>query len=114
MPATPQRGEIWLTRFDPVEGHEQGGIRPALIVSSDRFNQLANEMCMVTPLTTRYRPIPSHVRVEPPEGGLAHISFVLCDQIRTLSTLRLRTRFGHVSEETLEEVQRVLAALLLD
>jgi mRNA interferase MazF len=113
MPPIPRRGEIWLTRFDPVEGHEQGGIRPALIISSDRFNRLAHEMCMVAPLTTRFRPIPSHVRVAPPEGGLARVSYVLCDQLRTLSTLRLKTRFGDVSTETVEEVQRVLSELLL-
>lgn len=113
MPPRLRRGEIWLTRLDPVEGHEQGGMRPALILSSDRFNQLINEMCMVAPLTTRYRPIPSHVRVDPPGGGLERISYVLCDQLRTISTLRLTTRFGQVPDETIEAVQRVLVELLL-
>ncbi|MGI8977248.1 MAG: type II toxin-antitoxin system PemK/MazF family toxin [Thermomicrobiales bacterium] len=32
------QGEIWNVDFDPIIGHEQGGCRPALILSQDAFN----------------------------------------------------------------------------
>ncbi len=32
------QGEIWNVDFDPIIGHEQGGWRPALILSQDAFN----------------------------------------------------------------------------
>jgi mRNA-degrading endonuclease toxin of MazEF toxin-antitoxin module len=35
---SPQRGEVWLSDFDPNFGHEQGGRRPVLMVSVDSFN----------------------------------------------------------------------------
>jgi mRNA interferase MazF len=34
-----RRGQVWLVDFDPVEGHEQAGRRPALIRSVDPFNE---------------------------------------------------------------------------
>jgi len=33
------RGEIWFVNLNPARGHEQAGIRPALIVSVNIFNQ---------------------------------------------------------------------------
>jgi len=35
----PKQGEIILTSFDPVKGHEQSGYRPALVVSNAEKNQ---------------------------------------------------------------------------
>jgi hypothetical protein len=35
----PARGDVWTVNFDPVVGHEQGGVRPALIVSVNVMNQ---------------------------------------------------------------------------
>jgi mRNA-degrading endonuclease toxin of MazEF toxin-antitoxin module len=37
----PARGEIWGVDLSPVLGHEQGGQRPALVVSVDAFNSSA-------------------------------------------------------------------------
>ena len=42
---SPANGEVWMLNFDPTLGHEQSGIRPAVIVSTDdRFysGQIAN------------------------------------------------------------------------
>jgi mRNA interferase MazF len=33
----PKRGEIWMVNLDPIQGHEQGGKRPTLIISVDHF-----------------------------------------------------------------------------
>ena len=32
------RGSVWRVRLDPVEGSEQGGTRPVVIISSDLLN----------------------------------------------------------------------------
>ena len=51
----PGRGEVWLVEFpdDPKS-------RPALIVSPDVRNELANSVLAV-PITTNLRPAPTHV-----------------------------------------------------
>ena len=82
----PARGEIWYTRFDPIVGREQGGERPCLVFSDDRFNQSRAELAIVLPITRAERGIASHLRVTPPEGGLKDISFIKCEDIRSIQS----------------------------
>jgi mRNA interferase MazF len=49
---SPKRGEILRVRFDPIEGSEQAGERPALVLSSNLINEHA-PVILVAPLTTR-------------------------------------------------------------
>src|SRR5207302_5847205 len=72
----PSRGEIWRVDFEPVRGHEQGRVRPALIVSSDIYNHGPAGLVTVVPMTTKGRPIRSFLRVDPPEGGLQKTRFL--------------------------------------
>ncbi len=97
----PARGEVWVVDLSPTRGHEQGGTRPALVVSVDEFNAGPAGLVMVVPLTTRDRRIPSHVRIEPPEGGVRQTSFVKCEDLRSVSKARLTGAWGRVSEETM-------------
>jgi mRNA interferase MazF len=110
--ATPSRGEIWRVDLDPVRGHEQGRVRPALVVSNDILNHGRSELVTVVPITTKGRPIRSFLRIDPPEGGITKTSFIICDQIRTISSDRLIRRFGVVSGKTLAEVDQRLRFLL--
>src|SRR5205823_12030455 len=107
MPATaaaPRRGEIWRVDFEPVRGHEQGRTRPALVISNDILNQSASATVTVVPITTKARKLRSYLRVEPPDGGLSHVSYLICDQVRTISKERLGRRYGVASRATLAEV----------
>ena len=45
------RGDVYTARLDPVEGSEQGGVRPVAIVSRDIINRRASFVIAV-PLTT--------------------------------------------------------------
>jgi mRNA interferase MazF len=107
----PSRGETWLVKLDPTEGREQAGSRPALVVSVDLFNHGPAELVAVLPITTRHRGIPFHVAVNPPEGGLAHSSYIKCEDVRSVSTGRLRRRFGRVSQQTMDAVEDRLRIL---
>ncbi len=46
-----KRGDIWLVRLDPTEGHEQKGSRPVLIVSPEAFNRVT-KVPVVLPITS--------------------------------------------------------------
>jgi mRNA interferase MazF len=98
--------------MDPVRGHEQAGTRPVLVVSSDVMNHSGGRLLMVVPLTRTPRRNPAHVRLEPPEGGVRDVSYVMCDQLRTIATERLGRRIGRVQEATLEQVALPLRVLL--
>jgi len=106
------RGAVWYAELDPTRGHEQGSPRPAVIVSANTFNAGPAALVIVCPLTTRDRGIPSHVRIEPPEGGLRRRSFVQCDQVRTVSTVRLVSRFGDLSATSMAAIDARLRILL--
>lgn len=110
--ANPSRGEIWRVDFEPVRGHEQGRVRPALIVSSDIYNHGPAGLVTVIPMTTKGRPIRSFLRVDPPEGGLQKTSFLICEQVRTISRERLGRRFGALARATMAEVELRLKFLL--
>jgi mRNA interferase MazF len=109
---TASRGEVWRVDFEPVGGHEQGRVRRALIVSSDIYNHGPAGLVTVVPMTTKGRPIRSFLRVDPPEAGLPKTSFLICEQVRTISGDRLGRRFGAVSAATMTEVEMRLKFLL--
>lgn len=108
----PHRGEIWLADLEPVRGHEQGGRRPVLVVSVDLFNQGPAGLCIVLPITSRDRGIPSHVPMHPPEGGLTTRSVIQCEAIRSISSDRLVKRWGVVSPARMGQVEDWLRPLL--
>jgi mRNA interferase MazF len=111
--ANPLRGEVWLARLDPIEGHEQGGTRPVLVLSADQFNRGPASRVVAIPITSTRRGIPWHVDIDPPEGGLQHPSTILCDQLRTLAKSRFAANaLGKVSTETMLEVEGRLRMLL--
>jgi len=110
--AEPSRGEIWLVDLNPVRGHEQAGRRPALVISVDGFNRGPAELVIVIPFTTKDKGIPLHVAVHPPEGGLSDISFVKCEDIRSVAKERLVKLLGRVEEKTLAEIEDRLRILL--
>ena len=99
------RGEVWQVNLNPTQGHEQSGIRPALIVSEDTFNNGPADLVIVVPITSVGKGIPFHVEIKPLEGGLTMRSFIKCEEIRCVSKQRLSQRLGEVSKRTIENVE---------
>ncbi|MGQ0570166.1 MAG: type II toxin-antitoxin system PemK/MazF family toxin [Armatimonadota bacterium] len=110
--AAPQRGDIWLADLNPTRGREQAGQRPVLVFSVDEFNEGPAELIVVLPITSTIRPIPLHVVVQPPEGGLKVQSRILTNAIRSMSKERLVVRWGAVSPETMAAVEDRVRTLL--
>ena len=108
----PKRGEVWLLDFDPTQGHEQAGKRPALVLSVDVFNSGPASLIIVCPITSRNRHIRSHVEIIPPEGGLTLTSYVMTEHIRSVTKTRLAGRLGQVSASTLASVEERIRILL--
>ncbi len=108
----PVRGEVWDVALDPVLGHEQGGKRPALVVSVDQFNQGPSGLVIVVPITSRDRKIRSWVAIEAGEGGCKMRSFAMCEAIRSISLERMTQRRGMVSSEIVKKVEDRLRIIL--
>jgi mRNA interferase MazF len=74
---TPDAGDLIWTDFDPTQGREQAGRRPALVVSSAAFTE-STGLAIVCPITSRVRPFPSSVVLPDglPIGGEILISHI--------------------------------------
>ncbi|HEV2471647.1 MAG TPA: type II toxin-antitoxin system PemK/MazF family toxin [Chthonomonadales bacterium] len=106
---TPCRGEIIRVRFDPVEGSEQGGERPALVISPDFINERA-PVVLVAPLTSRKteRVYPFEALIEPPDGGIPQRSKVMLLHPRSVARDRIAGYYGAASAETMDRVEDAL------
>jgi mRNA interferase MazF len=104
------RGQIVEVDLDPVVGHEQGRLRPCVVVQNDVSNRFASTT-IVVPLTD-VRNIaqrsPVYVLAPKGDGGLKKDSLVLCDQIRTVDQQRFGRFFGVLSPETMSKIDRAL------
>jgi mRNA interferase MazF len=108
----PQRGEVYEAELDPVEGREQGGRRPLLVLSIGAMNRSAAKLVIGVPLTTTDWSNSLHARLDPPEAGLAKVSFAMPEMVRSVSTRRLRRRLGLASTATVDAVARRAGILI--
>ncbi len=108
----PVAGEVWTLWLPPGEGHEQEGLRPALVISNERYNMIPHGLRIVVPITSRDRELPLHFSVDPPEGGLKQRSVIMCEQVAAQSLLRFRRKRGEVSAGTLAAVQEIVGMLV--
>ena len=83
-----KRYELYSVNLDPTIGIEMKKTRPCLIISPDEMNRNVQTV-IVAPLTTRYRNIPSRVKLEADStNGLSSTSYVALDQIKTIDKVR--------------------------
>jgi mRNA interferase MazF len=106
----PGAGDLVWTDFDPRTGREQGGRRPALVLSPVEFWR-ATGFAFVAPITSRVRPFPSSLVL--PAGGHL-VGEVLLGQARSIDTLArpIRPAGQTVTADLLGEPRAKLAVLL--
>ncbi|MBI1899924.1 MAG: type II toxin-antitoxin system PemK/MazF family toxin [Planctomycetia bacterium] len=97
------RGDVVWAELDPVRGHEQGGRRPVVVISSDEFNGRSGTVIAMA------------ITSQEPRGGLPlnleltsvrmpKRSWVKVSQIRTLAVERIGIRLGRVSEDEMQQL----------
>ncbi|WAC05347.1 MAG: type II toxin-antitoxin system PemK/MazF family toxin [Methanoregula sp.] len=91
-----KNGDIWLVDLSDAKGHEQRGIRPAIIVGDANGLTIAVP-CTTTLSTARF----SHtLTITPtPHNGLDDESIALVFQIVALDRDRFQHRIGAISEQ---------------
>ena len=81
------RWGVVLIDFDPTVGHEQAGVRRALIVSRDPFHRCG--MATVCPISARAARYPAEVAIPAGHAGQTLDTVILCHQIRTIDLRRV-------------------------
>ena len=105
----PDRGDIVWLQFDPQAGHEQAGLRPALVISPRSYNRKVG-LALFCPITSRVKGYPFEVQL--PKGTKAR-GAILSDQLKSLDwNARKAARFDRASEDTMLEVTGRILALV--
>jgi len=105
---TVKRGEIYFVNLNPVQGREQSGERPVLVISSDAVNQLPLVVTVVvgTKGDNIQRDYSTNVRVSAADSGLALETVFLCFQIRSLDAGRFpQTPAGKLKDNHLKRIE---------
>ena len=104
------RGEVYYADLDPVTGHEQGGIRPVLVIQNDTGNYHSPTIIViaVTRRTFKKPKQPTHVVLDDAQG-LAP-SLFMSEVVRTIDKRRVQSYVGRLTKE---QMRRVNAALLV-
>lgn len=104
----PEAGDIVWLNFTPQAGHEQGGHRPALVVSPAAYNGKTGLM-ICCPMTTQIKGYPFEVAI----SGAPTTSVVLSDQVKSLDwRVRNAKRKGKATADELAEVRAKIHALI--
>lgn len=102
-----KRGSIFFADLNPVQGSEQGGYRPVLIIQNNIGNAYSPTV-IIAPITSRIKTkLPTHVRLKEMKGLEKH-SVVLLEQIRTLDKKRLDERIGYLNLYEMRKVDEAL------
>lgn len=104
-----KRGDI----IPVVQPGAYGKPRPALLIQSDFFLEVHPSLTIL-PLTSTLRSAPLfRLRVEPSEdNGLKSTSEIMVDKMTTVPREKTNDAFGHLEDEYLKEVERLLAVWL--
>ena len=80
MAYVPDRGDVVWLDFNPQSGHEQGGRRPALVISPKAYNQKVG-LALFCPIVSQVKGYPFEVVIP---KGVKVKGVVLCDQVKRL------------------------------
>ena len=104
----PEQGDIVFLDFSPTSGHEQGGFRPAVVISKSAFNK-ASGMAIVAPVTSKIKGYPFEVVL----ASKKITGAALVDQFRSVDyAARNARRAGAVSEAVFLEIKLKFLALI--
>jgi mRNA interferase MazF len=106
-----QRGEVYFVNLNPVQGREQAGQRPVLVLSVNSINRLPLVVTVVvgTKGENVTRDYPTNVRVSTVESGLPIETVFLGFQLRSLDPRRfIAPPSGRIAGTVLERVEHAV------
>ena len=96
---------IVIVNLNPTVGSEIQKTRPCLVISPNEMNY---SNVIVAPMTSKKKDYPTRVQ-------LKNDSFVVLDQIRTISVKRIvKVTDTKVSKKKIDEVKKIIKEMLVD
>ena len=104
------KGEIWLVEFPKMNGHEQTGTRPVLILADTEAN-----ISIVVPFTTNVQALrfPHTITIKPStHNGLKSESVALVFHVRAIDKKRLKNKIGMIEDSIMKSIDMSLKDML--
>lgn len=96
-----KQGDIVKVSLDPIQGHEQKGYRPFLIIQNDLLSQAIQSTTVVLPISNSKTSMPFEVELP---KSLKTAGKILCRQIRALDLSNRKCKYVEsVPEEILDD-----------
>ena len=108
-----REGDIYLVEIPASGGHEQAGLRPAIIVQSTNLEKLPT--VLIVPLTSKIKAadFPFTFIIEPDEfNNLDVSSVVLVFQLRAIDKRRIKNKLGELKQDKLEILKQNLKKIM--
>ena len=97
--------EVILVNLDPTIGSEIQKTKPCLIISPNEMNY--NNL-IVAPMTSKYKDYPTRVKIDTD-------SFVVLDQIRTISVKRVVKKLDiTLKKKDIKSIKGIIKMMLVD
>lgn len=111
---TINRGDIYLCKIGENIGEEQNNERPVIVLSKTFYNNVSTQIT-IAPLSTtiRYKTVKGKrvprirtqfILKQTNYPFLTEDSCIKCEQIRSVSKVRLSHKLGNVEESTLDKI----------
>ncbi|MEW6410597.1 MAG: type II toxin-antitoxin system PemK/MazF family toxin [Nitrospirota bacterium] len=96
---------IFIADLNPVQGSEQRGKRPVIVVSDENFNKFMPVVTVlpITSLKEGRKVYPNEVMLKQGMGSIPQDSIILAHQIRTISKQRLKDLIGAIDDYKTKE-----------
>lgn len=105
-----KKGDICLIEFISFKGHEQIGLRPAIVMSEETAN-----LILVIPLTSKLEALRYNYSLEinPSKiNGLNAKSVAMIFQLRAVDKRKIRSKIGNIEEDVLDNINNQIKKIL--
>ncbi|RPI18270.1 MAG: endoribonuclease MazF [Ignavibacteriae bacterium] len=105
----PEKGDIVWLDLEPHLGHEQGGLRPMVVLSPKYYNK-KTMLAIFCPITSQRKGYPFEVNI--PEG-LKVKGVILSDQVKSLDWEKRKIKYiCKIPKESIEDVKNMVVELI--
>ena len=102
-----KRGQLYFADLSPVVGSEQAGVRPVLVLQSDRYNA-KSPTTIVAAVTGRHKKLMQRTHVLLSADSVLPGSLVLLEQIRTIDKSRLGFYIGKLNKNEMCQIDEAI------
>ena len=104
-----KQGDIVYVDFDPTQGREQSGRRPALVISAAKYNDM-RDLVWLCPISSTVKPLRFLI---PLDDRTKTQGAVICEQVRTIDLLVRKCHYVEpIPKDLLKKVLDAVSAII--